>query len=112
MLIAGRRERTSSLPPVTRVLGATHRPAVHTDNCSAWDRTHWAAGRCLHVTQTIVPCTHVVVVAVIVFSQCLSVVFFGSFLQVKIFVAVDNSVGLFPFFMALHSNTRESGLTA
>ena len=112
MLIAGRRERTANLPPVTSVLGATHRPAVHTDNCSAWDRTHWAAGRCLHVTQTIVPCTQVVFVAVVVFSQWLSGVFFRSFLQVKQIVAVDNSVGLFPFFMALHSNNRESGLDA
>ena len=62
--------------------------------------------------QTIVPCTHVVFVAVVIFSQWLSVVFFGSFLQVKNFDAVDNSVGLFPFFMALHSNNRESGLDA
>ena len=29
----------SSLPPVTCVLGAMHRPVVHTDSCSAWDRT-------------------------------------------------------------------------
>ena len=45
-------------------------------------------------------------VAVVVFSQWLSVVFFGSFLQVKKIVTVDNSVGLFPFFMSLHSDSH------
>ena len=51
--------------------------------------------------------THVVFVAV-VFSQWLSVVFFGSFLQIKKIVAEGQSCwSISFFFMALHSNTRD-----
>ena len=50
------------------------------------------------------------------FSQLLGVVFFGSFLQVNNKQTKNCRcrpvVGLFPFFMALHSNTRGSGLAA